>query len=182
MSIWDLTEEDKTNMRRAGWSDQALGFFERKDHLGELEGSDVCHTSRKEDGKAVRFCICVEEGKITYTKYSYQACPAIAATCSAIANSVIDKNVNDVESITTSDIWKILGELPEGHEEEVDFVLKTFKETVKIYMNQKKLTKSQHDNYLHICNLTGRQLEELDSIPCGNCSWLQNCENDHRIV
>jgi len=182
MSIWDLTEEEKANMRRAGWSDQAIELFELRDQLGDLKDADVCHTSRTKRGEAVRFYIRIENEKIIKVKYSYQACPAVAATCSAIAKLAISKTIDEAESVIKSSVWEMLGSLPDGHDDHIDFVLRTFRETVKIYKEQKRLTKKQHKKYLHICGLTGRQLEELETIPCDDCPWVQNCENSHIII
>lgn len=182
MSIWDLTEEDKINMRRAGWSDQAIELFAAKENIGELEGADVCHTARTDVGEAVRFCIRVEEGSIVSASYSYQGCPALAATCAAITQLSLNKTIDEAESVTAANVWEMLGGLPEGHDKEVSFALRAFKETVKIYRDMKKLSKAQHDAYTHICGLTGQQLDESDTIPCGECPWIQNCENDHVII
>ena len=182
MSVWDLTEEDKNNMRRAGWSNQAIELFAAQENIGELEDADVCHTSRTEIGMAVRFCIRVEEGRVVSASYSYQGCPALAAICAAITRLSLNKTIDEAESVTAADVWEMLGGLPEGHDKDVGFALGTFKETVKIYGDQKRLTKAQHDAYTHICGLTGLQLDELDTIPCGECLWIQNCENDHVII
>lgn len=182
MSIWDLTEEDRANMRRAGWSDQAIELFEAKGYVGELEDASVCHTARTEVGEAARFCIRVEGGKIVAAKHSYQGCPALAATCAAITRLSLGRTIDESESLTAANVWGVLGGLPEGHDKDVSFALSTFKETLRIYRDQKRLTKTQHDDYLHICGLTGRQLDESDTIPCDECPWLQNCENDHVII
>ncbi len=153
MSIWDLTEEDKKNMRTAGWSDKAMELFGRREKLGELEGANVCHTGRTEHGEGIRFCIRVEEGRIVDARYSYQGCPALAATGAAILEVTLNRTVEEAEASTGSDVWSILWGLPEGHDEQVEFVLRTFKETLRIYRGQRRLTKGQHDGYLHFCGL-----------------------------
>jgi NifU-like protein involved in Fe-S cluster formation len=131
---------------------------------------------------AVRFCILVEEGRVASASYSYQGCPALAAICAAITRLSQSMTIDEAESITAADVWEVLGGLPEGHDKDVGFALGTFKETVNIYRDQKRLTKAQHDAYFHFCGLTGQQLDESDTIPCGECPWLQNCENDHVII
>ena len=182
MSIWDLTEEDRANMRRAGWSDQAIELFEAKESVGELEDASVCHMARTEAGEAARFCIRVEEGRIAAARHSYQGCPALAATCAAITRLSQGKTIDEAGSLTVADVWGALGGLPGGHDREVSFPLGAFIETLNIFREQKRLIKAQHDSYTHICGLTGRQLEESKADPCDECPWLQNCENDHTII
>lgn len=182
MSVWDLTDEEKNNMRKAGWSDSAIAYFTKGDYLGPLESADVCHMARTETGMAVRFCIRVSEGRIESAKFTYQGCPAFAAICTAVAEGSLSKTFDEVESTSGADIWEIIGGLPEGHEKDVEFVLGAFRETLTIYRKQKRVTREQHEVYQHICGLTGRQLDDLDSDPCGECPWIQNCENDHVVI
>lgn len=182
MSIWDLTDEDRKSMRAAGFSERALNLFNDREHLGELEDPSVCHTGDSSQGERLRFCLKVDEGEIVDASYSYRGCPALSATAAATVKVVIHKTIVEAHSITIIDIWRVLGSLPPGHEEHVEFSLNTMSETLKICANQKRLTPVEHEVYEHFCGLTGKAIDELEIVPCFNCSLVQNCENDHLVI
>lgn len=35
---------------------------------------------------------------------------------------------------------------------------------------------------MHYCDITGRELEALFSIPCRKCPHIKRCEDDHTII
>ena len=43
MSIWDLTEEDRKQMKKAGFSNKALDYFNDRIYQGELENPCMPH-------------------------------------------------------------------------------------------------------------------------------------------
>lgn len=182
MSIWDLTDEDKKSMRVAGFSEKALDLYNDSELIGVLENPSVCHTGESTHGEQLMFCIKVEKSKITKASYTYRGCPGLSASSAATIRTILNSSPLDAASITHKDVWKVLGSLPPGHEEHVEFALNTMKETLEIYANQKRLTPEEHLNYQHLCGMTGNELEELDVIICSNCPYVQNCENDHVII
>jgi len=182
MSIWDLTDEDRKSMRAAGFSEKALDLFNDREHLGELEDPSVCHTSDTPQGERLRFCLKVNEGEIVDASYSYRGCPALSATAAATVKAVILKTIVEANSIINIDVWRVLGSLPPGHEEHVEFSVKTMGETLKICANQKCLTPEEHGVYEHFCGLTGTEVDEMAVVPCSDCSLVQNCENDHVLI
>jgi hypothetical protein len=44
----------------------------------------------------------------------------------------------------------------------------------------KVLTKKEHDRYVHLCGLTGKQLERQHD-PCLDCLVILDCFRDHAI-
>lgn len=182
MSIWDLTDEDRKSMRVAGYSEKALDLYNNPEYIGELEDPSVCHTGISSKGERLRFCLKVDEGEIMDASYSYRGCPALSATAAATVKVIVHKTIVEADSITKIDVWRVLGSLPPGHEEHVEFSLKTMSETLKIYANQKRLTPVEHEVYAHFCGLTGKAIDELDIVPCSDCSLVQNCENDHLVI
>ena len=88
----------------------------------------------------------------------------------------------EAKTITSIDVWRVLGSLPPGHEEHVEFSVKTMIETLTICANQKRLTPEEHGVYVHLCGLTGNEVDEMVVVPCSDCSLVQNCENDHILI
>jgi len=182
MSIWDLTDEDMKSMGTAGYSEKALELYNDSEYLGELEEPSVCHTRESGHIESLRYCLKVEEEKIVKASYTYRGYPALSASAAATIMKVLNSSTVEASSFTTEDVWKVLGRLPQGHEEHVDFALKTMKETLDIYANQKRLSPVEHETYKHLCGMTGKEIEELDIVICSNCSFVQNCENDHVVI
>ena len=182
MSIWDLTDEDKKSMNAAGFSEKALDLYNDPEIIGELEDPSVCHTGESDHGERLRYCLKVEEGKIVKASYTYRGCPALSASAAATIRTAMYSSMAEAVSFTTEDVWRILGSLPPGHEEHVGFAFKTMKETLNIYVDQKSLVPADHVSYKHLCGMTGKELEELDVMICSNCSFVQNCENDHVVI
>ena len=182
MSIWDLTDEDRKSMGAAGYSEKALDLYNDPELIRELEEPSVCHTGDSGHGERLRYCLKVEEGKIVKASYTYRGCPALSISAAATIRTVMNSSTAEAASFTTEDVWKVLGSLPPGHEEHVEFALKTMKETLDIYADQKRLSPADHETYKHLCGMTGKELEELDVVICSNCSLVQNCENDHMVI
>lgn len=182
MSIWDLTDEDRKSMGAAGYSEEALDLFNDREHLGELEEPSVCHTVDTPKGERLRFCLKVDEGEIADASYSYRGCPALSATAAATVKVVIHKTIGEANSITENDVWHVLGSLPPDHEDHMEFSIKTLRETLDIFANQKRLTPEEHSVYEHFCGLTGKEVDEMEIVPCSDCSLVQNCENDHVLI
>jgi NifU-like protein involved in Fe-S cluster formation len=182
MSIWDLTDEDRKSMSAAGFSQKALDLFNDREYVGELEEPSVCHTGESKAGEKLRYCIKVKNGIIEQASLTYQGCPALAACAAATVHHVLHSNVADARSTTKKEIWDGLGSLPLGHDDHVDFSLNTMLETIEIYLAQKHLGLKEHEEYEHICGFTGNEIDELDPSPCANCTYVQNCENDHDLI
>ena len=182
MSIWDLTDEDRKSMSAAGFSSKALDLFNDREHLGELDEPSVCHTSDNPQGERLRFCLKIDEDEIVAVSYSYRGCPALSASAAATVETVIHKTMAEANAITTKNVWRVLVSLPPGHEEHVEFSVKTMGETLTIYANQKRLTLEEHGVYVHLCGLTGNEVDEMVVVPCSDCTLVQNCENDHILI
>ena len=182
MSIWDLSDEDRKSMKAAGFSRKALDLFTYREYLGVIEEPSVCHTGESKAGEKLRFCIKVHNDIIAQASYTYQGCPALATSAAAAVQNILDSNVAEAKSISINDIWEALGSLPRGHDDHVDFALKTMIETLDIYLSQKHMGQKEHEEYMHLCGFTGKELDELDTGPCSNCAFVQSCENDHDVM
>jgi len=166
----------------AGYSEKALDLYNDPELIGELEDPSVCHTGESDHGDRLRYCLKVEKGKIVKASYTYRGCPALSASAAATIRVILNRSTVETVPFTSEDIWKFLGSLPSGHEGHVEFALKTMKETLGIYADQKQLVPEDHVSYKHLCGMTGKELEELEVMICSNCSFVQNCENDHMII
>ena len=182
MSIWELTDEDRRSMRAAGYSDRALDLFNDPRYLGEIEAPNVCHTGGSEQGERLRFCLTVEGGRVVEASYTYRGCPALSSAAAATIEAAHGRTTEEAEQLTPSDVWNVLESLPPGHEGQVEFSLRTLKETLDILRCQKRMTIEEHTRYRHLCGLTGEELETLVTVPCSSCEFVQNCENDHILV
>ena len=169
-------------MNAAGFSHKALDLFHDREYLEELEEPSVCHTGESKAGEKLRYCIKVENDIIVKGSLTYQGCPALAACAAATVQHMLNRNVTEAKSTTKKEIWDELGSLPLGHDEHVDFSLDTMLETLEIYLEQKHMELKEHEEYIHICGFTGKEVDELDPSPCSNCTYVQNCENDHDLV
>ena len=181
MSIWDLTDEDRKSMNAAGFSQKALDLFHDREYLEELDDPSVCHTGESKAGEKLRYCIKIQNDIITEASLTYQGCPALAACAAATIQHILKSNVVEAISTTTKEIWEGLGSLPLGHDDHVDFSLKTMIETLEIYLEQKHLGHKEHEEYMHLCGFMGKEVDELNPGPCSNCNYVQNCENDHVV-
>ena len=142
----------------------------------------VCHTESSDSGECLRLCLRIQGGRIINGSYIHQGCPALVATAAATIDLAIGKTIEEASSFTISDVWQVLGSLPHGHDEHVDFSLRTLHETLMIFSKQKQLTDKEHEEYIHFCGLTGKELEALSHGICSNCELVQNCENDHILI
>jgi NifU-like protein involved in Fe-S cluster formation len=182
MSIWDLTDEDRKQMKKAGFSNKALDYFNDRTYQGELENPSVCHTESSYSGERLRLCLKIQGGRIIDGSYIHQGCPALVASAAATIDLVVGKTIKDASSLTNTNIWQVLGSLPQGHNEHVDFCLQTLQKTLMIFSKQKQFNNEEHDKYVHFCGLSGKELETLSHGLCSNCELVQNCENDHILI
>lgn len=169
-------------MHEGGFSYKALELMVNSDYIKEINDANVCHTKKSPIGEQLRFCIKVDEGKIVDASYTYQGCPALAASAAAAVETVLGKTVVSAKAIAKSNLWAALEALPSGHDEHVEFSVEAMTETIDIYSKQKQLTFEEHKVYKHLCGETGESLDELDVSPCEDCPLVQNCENDHIII
>jgi NifU-like protein involved in Fe-S cluster formation len=181
MSIWDLTDEDRKSMNSAGFSQKALDLFNDREFLKKLDDPSVCHTAESKAGEKLRYCIKVQNDIITEASLTYQGCPALAACAAATIHHILKSKVVEAKSTTPKEIWEGLESLPFGHDDHVDFSLNAMIETLEIYLDQKHLGQKEHEEYMHICGFTGKEVDDLDPSPCSNCTFVQNCENDHDL-
>jgi NifU-like protein involved in Fe-S cluster formation len=157
ISIWDLTDEDRKSMNAAGFSQKALDLFHDREYLGELDDPSVCHTAESKAGEKLRYSIKVQNDIITEASLVYQGCPALAACAAETIHHILKSKVAEEMSTTPKEIWEGLGSHPLGHDDHVDFSLKTMIETLKIYLDQKHLGEKEHEEYIHLCGLLGRK-------------------------
>lgn len=182
MNSLGLTESDKKVMHEAGFPWKALEILSTHDYQKWIENVSVCHTKESSTTEAFKLCIKVEDGTIVDASCVYQGCPALAVSAATVTELIRGKTIDSARNLKTTDVWQELEGLPPNHEEHVEFAVDTLKETLTIYENQKKLTATEHENYKHLCGLTGKEIDETDILSCDSCPLVQNCENDHIVL
>jgi len=180
--VWKLTNEEVEQMKKIGYSDFAIKLFNEKVNFGILEEPDVSLTTTNQNGHIVTLYLKVEDGHIIKdAKFQYVGCAALAIFCAVATELAKNKSISEAKKISVKDLTEKVGNLPKNHLHYPEFVVATLKETIEIFERRKMLTIKEHDEYVHFCGLTGKELENFSSF-CSVCSKVQECENDHVIV
>lgn len=178
-----ITEEDLLNLERAGYSKKAIKYFLEQTNLGSIDYPDIKHVEIGECGDIMILLINLCEGPILQeVKFRYVGCPALAASGASMVELVKGKALSEVEKITENDIMDDVEGLPEGHLHCPLLAANTLKGALEIIKNKKLLSKKEHDEYIHLCGLTGSQIDMMPLEKCDNCSKVKECEADHIIL
>jgi nitrogen fixation NifU-like protein len=93
---------------------KVLDHFENPRHAGELADADAVVTvGNPECGDMMKLYIKVSGDRLTDVKYKTFGCAAAIATCSAAAEMVIGKTLDEALALTKEDILVYLEGLPE---------------------------------------------------------------------
>ena len=183
MNRHGLTEEDLQLLREAGYSESAIDYVLREVNLGALEYPDIKHVQIGECGDLLfLYLILAEEGVISEAKFRYIGCPALAASGSSMTELARGRMIQEASTLTVEDLMRDLESLPEDHMHCPALAIATLRGALDACQGRRLLTRNKHDDYVHFCGLTGRQLEALPSIPCSDCPEVRRCEEDHLIV
>jgi len=180
---WNLTGEEKTLMIEAGYSGRAIEIFDNKVNVGTLEDANLSFSYTGPCGDTIILHLLIGDDKvIDDIRFQYIGCPALAASGSALTVLMKGKHLKKARNITPEEIIEYLGGLPNDHSHCPLLAATTLQKAIETYKNKKRLTKKEHDEYVHFCGLTGKELEGLHHSPCSNCPMVQSCENDHTII
>jgi len=167
----------------AGYSEMAIELFDNKVNIGILKDSNLSFSYTGPCGDTMILHMAVGDGKvIDDISFQYIGCPASAASGSALTILVKGKPLKEAGKVTPEEILEYLGGLPKDHYHCPLLAATTLKKAIEVYENRKRLTSKEHDEYVHFCGLTGKELEELSDISCSNCPIVLACENDHTII
>jgi NifU-like protein involved in Fe-S cluster formation len=183
MASIELTDNQKGSMIKAGYSEKAIKLFIEQVNCGKIEYPDFFEFNIGPCGDLVFLYLNLGKNEIIKDlKFHYIGCPALSSSCSALTLLVIGKKITTVESISSKELLAFTEGLPQDHYHCPVLVCETFKKIIKSYEKRLKLSKEEHDKYIHFCGLTGSELENLKESPCSNCQKVKDCENDHIII
>ena len=162
---------------------KAMHIFEEMVNYGKMEYPDLYTYKIGPCGDIVfLYLLLGKEESIEDLKFHYIGCPALSSSCSALTLLVIGKKINEAMDISADEILEYTEGLPKDHYHCPVLAVDTLKKMIKSYQESAKLTKLEHDNYVHFCGFTGLELENLEEVPCSNCPTLKECERDHIII
>ena len=178
-----LTEGYLQLLREAGYSERAIDYVLGEVNHGALEDPDIRHVQIGECGDLMfLYLILAEGGVISEARFRYVGCPALAASGSSMTELARGMTIQEASTLTVEDLMRDLGSLPEDHMHCPALAIATLRGALDACRGRRLLTRDEHDDYVHFCGLTGRQLEALPSIPCSDCPEVRRCEEDHLIV
>jgi len=179
----ELTVDEIAILNEAGYSDRSIDYFFDQVNLGKIEDPDIKHIEIGECGDLMFLFINLGEGVvIDEIKFRYAGCPALAASGSSMTQLAKGRTIYEASVLTVEDLMMDLVSLPEDHMHCPVLAVKTLRGALDPYLEKKFLSLKEHDNYMHFCGLTGRELDTRSSVPCGECPEVKRCEDDHVII
>jgi len=179
----ELSVDEIAILNEAGYSGRSIDYFLDQVNLGKIEDPDIRHIEIGECGDLMFLFINLGEGVvIDEIKFRYAGCPALAASGSSITQLAKGRTIYEAGVLTVEDLMRDLVSLPEDHMHCPVLAVKTLKGALDPYLEKKFLSLKEHDNYVHFCGLTGRELDARSSEPCGECPKIKRCEDDHIVI
>jgi NifU-like protein involved in Fe-S cluster formation len=167
----------------AGYSEKSIKYYMDQTNLGILNNPDIKHIEIGECGDLIILYINLCEGPIIQEiKFKYIGCPALASSASSMTTLAIGKTIAKANEITDKDILNDLESIPEDHLHCPVLAMNALKRALSTLQTKKLLSGDEHENYIHACGLTGKQVDELSPEHCDNCDMVRECEKDHLIL
>ena len=178
-----VTDEDILNLKKAGYSEKAIGYYLDQTNLGTMDYPDIKHIQRGQCGDIMFLYINLCQGpSIQEIKFKYIGCPALAASGASMTKLTKGRTLLEASEITEKDIMNDIESLPDDHLHCPVLAIQTLRGALDVLKNKKLLSKEEHDDYIHPCGLTGKQMDEHPPMKCENCAMVRECEEDHIIL
>jgi NifU-like protein len=178
-----LSDDEMKILHSAGYSDKSIGYILDQVNVGIIKKPDIKHVQIGECGDILYLFINLsQKSKINEIKFRYAGCPALSASGSSMTELAKGKTVEEASLLTDEDLMIDLVSLPENHMHCPVLAIETLKEALKPYLGKKILNQKEHDNYIHLCGFTGKELDKMTPVPCNDCNHLERCEGDHIII
>jgi len=129
-----LTEELLELMRRCGYSEKVIEYFENKVNMGRMENADWVSEHTGSCGDTLQIYLKINNVVIEDAKFLYLGCPGVGASASAITNMVKNKTIEDAKKITEKNVLENLGGLPESKLDCVKLTVTAMRRTIAEYM------------------------------------------------
>ena len=179
----NITEEQMILLKIAGYSEKSIKYYTEHVNLGIIEHPDIRHIEIGECGDIIILYINLCEGPtIQKIKYKYVGCPALAASGASMTMLATGKKISEALKISEKDILSDLEGIPEDHYHCPVLAINALKLSLKKLMTKKMLTNEEHDEYIHLCGLSGKEVDERPPIECEKCNMVKKCEADHMIL
>ena len=179
----NITEEQMALLKIVGYSEKSIKYYTEHVNLGTIEYPDIRHIEIGECGDIIILYINLCEGpSIQKIKFKYVGCPALAASGASMTKLVTGKKISEAFKISEKDILADLESIPEDHHHCPVLAINALKFALKKSMTKKMLTQEEHDEYIHPCGLSGKEIDERPPIECEKCNMVKKCEEDHMIL
>lgn len=170
-------------LKKAGYSEKSIKYYINKTNLGKFDYPNIKHIEIGECADIMFLYINLCEGpRIQDIKFKYVGCPALASSGSSMTKLAIGKTIQKANEITDKDILNDLEGLPKDHLHCPVLAMNALKNALSVLENKNLLSIDEHDNYLHACGLTGKQVDELSPEQCVKCETVKECEEDHIVL
>jgi nitrogen fixation NifU-like protein len=178
-----VTDEDLANLEKAGYSKKAIMYFLEQTNLGAIDDPDIKHIEIGECGDIMILFANLCEGPVLQEmRFRYAGCPALAASGASMIELAKGRCVSEAERITEKDIMDDVEGLPEDHLHCPALAVRTLRGALDALKNRRLLSKEEHGDYIHLCGLSGRQVDAMPVVRCENCPMVKECEADHIIL
>jgi len=129
-----LTEELLELMRRCGYSEKVIEYFENKVNMGRMENADWVSEHTGSCGDTLQIYLKIDNGVIEDAKFLYVGCPGVGASASAITEMVKKKALGEAKKITEKDVLEKIGGLPESKLDCAKLTVTAMRRTIAEYM------------------------------------------------
>ncbi len=116
------------------YNEKVLNEFYNPVNVGVIKGaSGKGKVTSNVDKEIVKLYIVVEGNKITEATFQAFGCTATIACCSAMTRLILNRTLQEAEAITSTDIEKELGSLPESKKHSAILAQDVVKSAIRSY-------------------------------------------------
>ena len=133
----ELSDEELTLMKEAGYSNKAIKLFINQINVGKFIHPDGVSTYLGPCGDLIRLYLKIKLNIIEDAKFYYLGCPGSAAAASAMTTLLKGKTLDEAKKMTENDILQELGALPQSKHDCLKLSIRTLKKTIQEYEEQK---------------------------------------------
>ena len=110
-----LRKEELDLLKKSGYSDKAIEYYENRVNVGIIENADVVLDYTGPCGDTINLYLEVNANNvIENAKFLYLGCPGLASSVSMLTKLIKGKTIEEAKRISELDIMKGLGGLPES--------------------------------------------------------------------
>jgi len=99
-------------LRKAGYSEKAIGYYIKKWNVGVIEGAEAAESHTGLCGDSMRVYLKIEKGLIIDAKFQAVGCAGAFASGSALTEMVKGRTLEAADKITEHEVTRDLGKLP----------------------------------------------------------------------